>query len=1102
MTIRRSGGRGKWRKVTRHDPCPACCKRDWCCVSADGAVAMCMRQQVGSYDTGTTADGATYYLHRLNGARHVDPLPAPSATAPERADADTLHRVYSAMLASLRLTAAHREALRHRGLSDAEIDRRGYRTLPVRGRAAVARDLRDRHGDSVLRVPGIVVRDGDKTPYVTIAGAAGILIPVRDLAGRIVALKVRRDGDGDAPRYTYISSASDGGPGSGAPAHVPLGVKSPVEVCRLTEGEIKADVATVLDLPTISAPGAANWRPALEVLRSLGCRTVRLAYDMDALTNEAVARALVECAKTLTAEAYAVEVERWDATHKGIDEALAAGATIELLTGDAALAAVREIAATIKTDPPVPILDRLRAAIAAGVEVLFRDQALLRDLARLAEDDPAEYAVCRAVAKTGRVGLRDLDRALAPYRQEIAAARPPVDAAGQYRISGGRIVRDQPLREGSVEVPLCTWSARIVEQVIRDDGSERHTVLALEGALADGRPLSRAEVAAEDYPYMRWPVAQWGTRAVVLAGQGTADHLRCAIQLLSGDVPTRTVYTHLGWREVGGRWYYLHAVGAIGLDGAAAGIDVAAPDALARYELPAPPTGDDLHRAVCASLDMLDLAADRITVPVLAAVVRAVLGDVDHAIHLCGPTGVLKTELAALAQQHYGAGLDARHLPGSWSSTGNSLEAIAHAAKDAILVVDDFAPGGASGDVQRYHRDADRLLRAQGNRSGRGRCRADGTVRAGKAPRGLVLSTGEDIPRGHSLRSRLFVVEVERGDVDLDRLTACQRDAAAGLYAQSLAGYLRWLAPQYAEVRGRLRRERDELRDQALAAGKGTHARTPGIVADLMLGLRYYLAYAVEVGAITASERDRLDARAWAALGEAAAAQAAHHADAEPCGHYLRLLGDALASGRAHLATPGGGRPQECPEAWGWRATPVTTRDGPETRWDAQGSRIGWIDGTDLYLLPEASFAEAQELARHQGEALPVQPRTLWRRMRERGLLATWDVSRQRCTIRRRLEGQDRREVIHLLADTLTDRAAPSPPSPPTAAQHQGEVPAGDGSGDGPANRPNYRPQIPSPTRLNYLHPEQSGDGGDGGDGPPSIHTGQESRNGRRRGTL
>ena len=56
---------------------------------------------------------------------------------------------------------------------------------------------------------------------------------------------------------------------------------------------------------------------------------------------------------------------------------------------------------------------------------------------------------------------------------------------------------------------------------------------------------------------------------------------------------------------------------------------------------------------------------------------------------------MFKSELAALCQQHYAPEMDSRHLIG-WHSTGNSLETMAFAAKDALLVVDDFAPGGAS----------------------------------------------------------------------------------------------------------------------------------------------------------------------------------------------------------------------------------------------------------------------------------------------------------------------------------------------------------------------------------------------------------------------
>src|SRR5262249_43922733 len=112
-----------------------------------------------------------------------------------------------------------REALRGRGLSDEEIDRRQYRSLPLQGRARLARELRDRFGDAPLTVPGFGTRPGDDgKPYLTLFGAAGLLVPVRVGAGRIVALLVRRDEPkGESGKYTYVSSARHGGPGPGAP---------------------------------------------------------------------------------------------------------------------------------------------------------------------------------------------------------------------------------------------------------------------------------------------------------------------------------------------------------------------------------------------------------------------------------------------------------------------------------------------------------------------------------------------------------------------------------------------------------------------------------------------------------------------------------------------------------------------------------------------------------------------------------------------------------------------------------------------------------------------------------------------------------------------
>ena len=302
----------------------------------------------------------------------------------------------------------------------------------------------------------------------------------------------------------------------------------------MTEGALKADLAFALSgVPTLGTAGLA-WRPAIGVLRDLRCQTARLAFDADARDKPPVARALEAAARAFADAGWAIEFENWPSEFKGVDDALAGGAVVEVLTGDEARQAIAgtvfEGTAGEPSSPPNPT-DRLADVLAeGGADAFFRDTDLLQALARLAETDPGEFACRRAQLQRAGIKLRDLDRVLAPLRLAIRRDRPPVDTAGQYRISGGRIVRDAPTRDGFVEVPLATWNGRIVEEVNRDDGAEQSVALRIEGALADGTPLHRIDVPADEFAAMRWPVKRWGSRAVVLAGASVADHLRAGLQ--------------------------------------------------------------------------------------------------------------------------------------------------------------------------------------------------------------------------------------------------------------------------------------------------------------------------------------------------------------------------------------------------------------------------------------------------------------------------------------------------------------------------------------------------------------------------------------------
>lgn len=655
--------------------------------------------------------------------------------------------------------------------------------------------------------------------------------------------------------------------------------------------------------------------------------------------------------------------------------------------------------------------------------VVFTDRAAL-NLAT----GRADWAA--AATGTGRPPPDVLDAALLRLHEagaELVRGREadPGAESTPYEETSAGLVWHKPTQSGTVRTLLTNFPARIVADVAEDDGAEVRRQFEMSATL-DGRP-HRFAVPAERFAAMHWPLEYLGAGAIVMPGLGAKEQARTAIQVLSAPVPRRVIYAHTGWREHDGRWAYLHAGGALGPDGALPAVAVTLPGALAGYALPTAPTGAGRVAAIRASLAILNVAPDRLTVPLLAAGYRAVLGVTDFGLFLAGPTGTFKSELAALIQQHFGAGLDARHLPGAWSSTDNALEGQAFVVKDALLTIDDFAPHGSPLDVQRWHQKADRIFRAQGNNAGRARMQADVRLRPTRPPRGLILATGEDVPRGQSVRARLMILELSPGEVALALLTACQRDAAAGAYAAALAGYAVWLAPRYGAVRDWLRATVGALREAAI--GSAAHRRTPEIVAHLAAGWWAFLAYAAAAGAVTADERAALWARGWAALGEAAGGQVRHQASGEPAGRFLDLLRAALGSGAAHVADPDGEEPDE-PGAWGWRRKVVGTGDNARQEWQPQGKRIGWREGDALYLDSDAAYAVAQGLGAATGDGLAVTAQTLRKRLNERGHLVSTDTARQTLTVRRQLAGQSR-AVLHLSA-TLSPAENPTNPTNPT----------------------------------------------------------------------
>lgn len=601
------------------------------------------------------------------------------------------------------------------------------------------------------------------------------------------------------------------------------------------------------------------------------------------------------------------------------------------------------------------------------------------------------------------------EQVLALFDKPIDGKRLHINLPSQYHQRAEGIFRVNSQTDRLTETQLTNYQAAITGHISLDDGVETKGSFEIEAAL-NGRSF-RFAVPSSQFFSKEWPMHEMGPNAITYPNQW--EYARTAIQTTAVTAKERRVYVHTGWREINSQQCFLHGAGAIGPDGIVSGVDVQLPELLTRYRLGLPQSKDALQYAVRASLLLLQLGQPIIMFPLIASVVRSIFGTSDFALHLVGETGAFKSELAALAQQFFGKEMSRLHLPGGWSSSANSLEMLTFYAKDVLVVVDDFAPQGSTADVARYHASADRVFRAAGNGAGRNRLDSSARLREPKPPRGLILSTGEEVPRGHSVCARLLILEIEKGSINSQKLSECQKAAGNGVYAEFMGAFVRWVAGQPDRGLQEFTRRATGLRLRASAVAG--HARTPDIVAGLQASFELLVQFCQECEAIDATYAADLIGSSWKALTSAAAAQAKHHQAVEPVARYVEILKSCLASGQAHLASRLGGHPETFPESCGWRSESGT--------WVPKGPGIGWIDGDAIYLEPLSAYRVVQKASNEAGEGFPLSEQTLKRRLREKGWLASVDKARETNTVRRNIAGSEK-SVLHLRSSLLLPQTA------------------------------------------------------------------------------
>ena len=245
------------------------------------------------------------------------PLPKEVLESP-LADIDIRHATYSALLSKLSLASDHRTNLLERGLTETEIERLGYKTMPMVGLSVIAKQL-ETEGFRLAGVPGFY---RDKSGAWTLASEKrGILVPAKDRYGRIQGIQVRRD-NVKKRKFRWISSI---GRTEGCQSHTWTHLAGPVQpTILLTEGPMKADIIYTLDGHTVLSVPGVNALSRLEVtlkdLRNEGLEEIKTAFDMDFIINCNVQNGYNDLLCLLDRMGFRFGAYTWDATYNGLDD--------------------------------------------------------------------------------------------------------------------------------------------------------------------------------------------------------------------------------------------------------------------------------------------------------------------------------------------------------------------------------------------------------------------------------------------------------------------------------------------------------------------------------------------------------------------------------------------------------------------------------------------------------------------------------------------------------------------------------------------------------------------------------------------------------------
>lgn len=561
------------------------------------------------------------------------------------------------------------------------------------------------------------------------------------------------------------------------------------------------------------------------------------------------------------------------------------------------------------------------------------------------------------------------------------------------------------IRGKEVDIKLCNFAARIVEDITRTDGVESERFLSIIGNDESGNPLRKITVPLKNFAQLDWAQEYWSMNCVIEAGYGNRDTLRQAIQTTAKYADTKTIYGTTGWWETADGWKFCmpgNKESEVELTEKTKGFSFK--------------TDSDTTETISLMKDLpYSVAPKNIMFPMLSYTLGSILGtfmakagkEAKTVIMLYGKTGSMKTTLSLLINSLFGR-FNEDNIPMNFRDTPKSILNYCFTLKDCAVVIDDYHPGsGREQSIQDATTQA--LIRGICNREARGTLDKNGKQRAAKRPQCNVIMTAEYLPNvGESGTTRFISLELKPGDINLSELTKYQHYAEEGILSHFTFLVTEMLKEKYLCKEKGVKELLEKLKSTFLSNRKFFKSKSDEMnfhirprlcddLANLKIGFELYCDTLIHHGGITENRKSEMLNELDEILIRLALTQQSLTETEQPTEIFLRKLRSLIDVGKVNLIN-----------------RMINVCEKPR-------NLIGYYDDENYYFESDEAYAAVVKSCNDVGEHFPLTQKALIKALKNENISI---CSKGECTKNVRVFGTPKR-LICISKDTFNKNLPP-----------------------------------------------------------------------------